>query len=97
VLEIREGRDLQIKFNDPTGYEGKGTMVPIVVHYGAVPEDFNQQWKERMGYRIYWLKPGETPPPSTYVKPEEPTEKPTEVNQEQLETDPPNAQPPEAT
>ena len=93
VLEIREGRDLQIKFNDPTGYEGKGTMVPIVVHYGAVPEDFNQQWKERMGYRIYWLKPGETPPPSTYVKPEEPTEKPTEVNQEQLETDPPNAQP----
>jgi hypothetical protein len=79
VLEIREGRDLQIKFNDLTGYEGKGTMVPIVVHYGAVPEDFNQQWKERMGYRIYWLKPGEIPPPSTYVKPDEPTEKPTEL------------------
>jgi 8-oxo-dGTP pyrophosphatase MutT (NUDIX family)/ribosomal protein S18 acetylase RimI-like enzyme len=76
VLEIREGRGQRIEYNDPEGWEGKSSMTPIVVHYGTVPEDWKKQWAERVGSKIYWLKPGETPPPSTYVKPEEPAKEP---------------------
>jgi len=94
VMEIREGRDLMFYYNDPEAFrEEKGSMMPIVVHYGTVPEDFKKQWDERMGYKIMWLKPGEQQPANTYVKPEEKEEpvEPTEVEQVQPEQQPQTA------
>lgn len=42
VAEIREGHQW---------HENK-EPVPIIVHYGTLPEDFFKQWKERKGYEI---------------------------------------------
>lgn len=64
VLEIRNGRQYQIEYNDPEGWNGRSRMTPIVTHYGQAPEDFLEQWRQREGTKICWLKPGEEPPPS---------------------------------
>jgi 8-oxo-dGTP pyrophosphatase MutT (NUDIX family) len=50
VLEIREGKQYTTKAEpDANGYQSD--IIPIIIHYGKVPEDFWNQWKQSLGYK----------------------------------------------
>jgi ribosomal protein S18 acetylase RimI-like enzyme len=67
VAEVRDGT----KYRET---EAGGFAKPshIIVHYGTLPQNFLDQYKERVGDRFVVTKPGEEPPPM----PEEPDKAP---------------------
>jgi GNAT superfamily N-acetyltransferase len=46
VIEIRDGN--QYRTTNPDG----GSIVPMILHYGTMPQDFWKQWNERNGAKV---------------------------------------------
>src|SRR5208337_3627836 len=51
IVEIRNSQKYEYKNAEDR------TVVPMIVHYGQIPEDFWKQWNERMGYVVDIQKP----------------------------------------
>ena len=52
VVEIRDGNQHIVK-------EGDKSIVPMIVYYGEIPEDFWAQWRERFGYQVTVTQAGQ--------------------------------------